>query len=286
MNTNLPQKVEAQIRYGLLTWVSKMPVKVILVQGFAIIGIFIAAGFLLAFSVKPRVIVMKQYFTKTDSFFGVDTFNNFKAILIDKSWGKKSNMMKPNLVPTNKKFTKVVTSKRKGYSVYEKRIWMLKTDESFRKEAYEDGKFYSIAFGFNMNDVNHKLLKRLGKLHLIEGKWNSPQARVTWENGIELTQIYIDHNINPGLKLLEKQRGERYTDDQLVALACKAYNSGNFTLGKCCGAKSRCGASKKSTRTVHNARRNFEWRLYNGQVTSQEWEKIRLKAIKVESDHK
>ena len=282
INNNLPQKVEAKIRDGLITWVSKVPVKVIMAQGFAIIGIFIVSGFLLAFSVKPREIIVKQYFTKTDSFFGVDTFHHFKAILVDKSWGTKSNYVEPDKVPTDKKFTETVKSSSK-YTPYQKKMWLIKTEESFRAKSYPDGKYHSIGFGFNLHPENYDMLKRKGKLYLVKN-WkrggSGKNATTTWDNAIELSQLYIDEHIKPHLK-------KGLTEDQQVALSLKAYNTGRLTLGPCCGAKkSGCGASKKSTRIVHTARRNFEWRLYHGKVTIQEWEKIRLKAADLDRQHK
>lgn len=289
INNNLPQKVKEKVRHGLLTWVSKTPVKDLLLQVFAILGIAVMSGFLVAFTVKPTEVVVKQLYTRTDTVVKRDTVRQFKSILIDKNWGTKSNMVKPDHVPTDKKFTKTVTGKKSKYTVYEKTMWMLKADESFRYKAYPDGENYSVAFGFNMNDENYKLLKRLGKLHLIKGKWNSRKAHVTWEDGIELTQIYIHNNINTGLKALEKKNKKKFTDDQKVALACKAYNSGNFKLGKCCKGRKKdgyCQSNNESTRKAHNHRRSTEYQLYGGKFPAYKWEEIRQKAIEVETNHK
>jgi GH24 family phage-related lysozyme (muramidase) len=288
INNNLPQQVEEKVRYGLLTWVSKTSVKGLLLQVVAILGIGVMSGFLVAFT-TPQEIVVKKYFTRIDTVVKRDTIRHFKSILINKDWGTKSNMVRSSEVPTNKKSFKTVTGKKRDYSVYEKRIWMLKTDESFRKEAYKDGDYYSIGFGFNMNDTNYKLLERLGKLHLIKGRWNSRHARVTWEDGSELTQIYIDHNINPGIKKLEQKRGQPYTDDQKVALACKAYNSGNFTLGKCCKGKKKkgyCQSDDKDTAKAHNHRRSIELQLFNGKFPAWKWETIKQAATQVQVNHK
>lgn len=158
-----------------------------------------------------------------------------------------------------------------GYSRYEMIMWCLKKDENFKTNAYPDGKYYSIGYGFNMHDDNYRLLKKSGNLHLING-WGR-RATTTKENALKLTQLYID-------KIIIPQLPKDYDANQQAAMAMKAYNTGKVKLGPCCGGKKGCGKGLE----VHTKRRIFEVRLFWGKVTKEEWERIRKAAEKI--DHR
>jgi GH24 family phage-related lysozyme (muramidase) len=257
--------------------VSKNSVKTIFAHFFTVILFIVLLGIIAGLSLKPEKVVVREtrFIRQVTTQYLTDTVYKMKIVPVDKTWALPREQKK--VFPTTK------------YTVYQKTMWMLKAHESFRYKAYPDGQYYSIAFGFNMNPHNYQLLKRLDKLHLIKGKWNTKNAKVTWEDGIELTQIYIHENINQKIKELDKKRKVKFTDDQKVALSCKAYNTGNFNLGKCCagrGKKGYCQSDNKAVRNAHNMRRRTESLLYSGKFPKEKWETIRTQALKIEIQHK
>lgn len=268
---NLPQKFEQNTRFSLLTYVSRNSVSTIAFHSGTLLLIVVLSGVIVGLCLKPKQVIIRN--TETiiveKEVRTTDTVYQMKVIPVNKSW------FSPTPTPEKKQS---VENRKSGYTKYEKIIWALKTEESFRNKAYPDGDYYSIGFGFNMNPYNKNMLKKLNKEHLIKG-WGK-NATTTWENSIELTQIFIDHNITPNLK------DKNLTDDQYVAKALKFYNSGSFSLGSCCRGKKSCGSRNKNIRVHHNKRRNFESRLYKGKITNKTWSQIRRKAINVEMNHR
>ena len=251
-----------------------------------IIGIALLFVMLIGFgawSFAPKVVETKYFLrTKVDTIVRVDTVvkikREVKTFVVDKSWGNSQVNTpvtnKKNFIAKDDKEEVVNVGKNEhGFTRYQMMMWSLKNDESFKNTAYPDGKYYSVGFGFNMNPDNKNLLKKKGKLNLIKG-WGKG-AKVTWQDAIELTQLYIDHAILPSMP-------KGLNTNQQVALAIKAYNSGKLKLGACCGGKKTCGKGIKH----HNQRRAFEWKLYHGKVTAKEWETIRNNAIKLDALHK
>ncbi len=266
---NLPQKFEQNARFSLLTYVSKSSVSTIAFHSGTLLLIVVLSGIIVGLCLKPKQVIIRdtQKIIVQKEIKTTDTVYAMKVIPVNKSW----------FSPTPEKKQKI-ENKTSGYTKYEKIMWALKTEESFRSKAYPDGPYYSIGFGFNMNPHNKRMLQQQEKTHLIKG-WGKG-ATTTWENSIVLTQIFIDHNITPNLK------NQKLTHDQYVAKALKFYNSGSFSLGSCCNGKKGCGNRNKNIRTHHNKRRNFESRLYKGRINDATWDKIRKKAISIEMNHR
>ena len=279
---NLPQNYEKKARFSLLTYVSKNSVKTIFAHFFIVILITVLLGIIAGLSLKPEKMVVREtrFIKQVTTQYLTDTVYKMKIIPVNKAWA---------LPREQKKVFPKEDNLSTEYTVYQKTMWMLKAHESFRYTAYPDGQYYSIAFGFNMNPHNYQLLKRLDKLYLITGKWNTKNAKVTWKDGIELTQIYIHENINQKIKELDKGKKVKLTDDQKVALSCKAYNTGNFNLGKCCAGRRKkgyCQSDNKAVRNAHNMRRQTESLLYSGKFPEKKWETIRKQALQIEIQHR
>jgi hypothetical protein len=251
------------IKSKLIAFVIKTPLQILAVFG---IGFLCLIGLL--WYKFPRTLVTTNEVTIRDTVINEvrirDTVIIRKMVIhkIPTSFG---------ITKANKKEVEDEEVKRNnlGYSRYQMIMWSLKKDENFRKNAYPDGKYYSIGYGFNMHPDNKILLEKSGNSHLING-WGKG-ATTTKENALKLTQLYID-------KIIFPQLPTHYNANQQAAMTMKAYNTGNVKLGPCCGGKKGCGKDLK----VHTLRRLFEVRLFAGQVTKQEWELIRKAAEKID----
>jgi hypothetical protein len=258
-----PDKAKV-IKSKLIAFVIKTPLQILAVFG---IGFLFLIGLL--WYKFPRTLTVKEEVVVRDTVFSEP---------ITKSTEKVKRICSPRIRTSssyikNKKEEpkKVEEVKRNnlGYSRYQMIMWCLKKDENFRKNAYTDGKYYSIGYGFNMHPDNKILLEKSGNLHLING-WGRG-ATTTKENALKLTQLYIHNIIIPQLP-------KDYNANQQAAMAMKAYNTGKVRLGPCCNGTKGCGKGLES----HKQRRIFEVRLFEGKVTKQEWERIRKEAEKVD----
>jgi GH24 family phage-related lysozyme (muramidase) len=266
VNTDLiktPDKSKV-IKSKLIAFVIKTPLQILAVFG---IGFLCLIGLL--WYKFPRTLTVKEEVIVRDTVFSEpETKLTEKVKRIRSPRIRTSSSSIENKKKEPKKVEEVKRNNL-GYSRYEMIMWCLKKDENFRKNAYPDGKYYSIGYGFNMHPDNKTLLRESGNLHLING-WGKG-ATTTKENALKLTQLYID-------KIIFPQLPTHYNANQQAAMTIKAYNTGNVKLGPCCGGRKGCGKGLK----VHTQRRLFEVRLFAGQVKKQEWELIRKAAEKVD----
>lgn len=161
------------------------------------------------------------------------------------------------------------------YSQFEIAMWYLKAHESFRPHEYDDGAYPSKGFGLNLTPGHVKWASEVLGFPARSRDW-------TYQEGQKVLRAYW-----------QKKRDKFLADNkhlkphQQTALLLHAYNTGKYTnIRGCCGAKVGCGRKgdgrNARIRTAHNKRRQFEWRLYNNEVTNAEIEVIRQKAIEVE----
>lgn len=254
------------IKSKLIMFVIKTPLRILAVFG---IGFLCLIG-LLWYKFPRTLTITEEVIVRDTVFSEPKTKFTEKVERIRSPRVRTSSSSTKNKKEEPKKVEEVKRNNL-GYSRYEMIMWCLKKDENFKKKAYPDGKYYSIGYGFNMHDDNYRLLEKSRNLNLING-WGE-KATTTKENALRLTQLYIHHIIIPQLP-------KDYNANQQAAMAMKAYNTGKVKLGSCCGGRKGCGRGLEA----HKQRRIFEVRLSRGEVTKQEWERIRRAAEKI--DHR
>lgn len=164
--------------------------------------------------------------------------------------------------------------KNKIYTPYQVTIWHLKTAESFSAKPYPDGKYNSIAFGYNF----------------VHGKVGNQ----TWESG---TQLLVKT-----VKGIQDRLTKRFPEMdcwQIAALTCRFYNRGEGSLPKfkedylqgCCGSHYSCGFTcrdkkkQNNIRTAHNARRKFEYNLFKKNWGFLKIEELQQRCTKLQQKH-
>lgn len=165
---------------------------------------------------------------------------------------------------------------KKRYTGFEVAMYYLKAHESFRPYEYEDGQYNSKGFGLNLTPEHTKWATKVLGFPARSRNW-------TYEEGQKVLRAYWSEKREKFLK-----DNAHLNEYQQTAILLHAYNTGKFTnIGGCCGSKKGCGRKgntekSKRIKKAHNARRDFESRLYAGKVTQDEITAIRQKAIKTE----
>lgn len=178
---------------------------------------------------------------------------------------------------TPKKEQSPLNTPKKRYTGFEVAMYYLKAHESFRPYEYEDGQYNSKGFGLNLTPAHTKWATKVLGFPARSRDW-------TYDEGQKVLRAYWSEKREKFLK-----DNAHLNDYQQTAILLHAYNTGKFTnIGGCCGAKKGCGrkannAKAKRIKKAHNARRDFESRLYAGKVTQDEITAIRQKAIKTEA---
>ncbi len=161
------------------------------------------------------------------------------------------------------------------YSQYQIAMWYLKAHESFRPYEYPDGQYPSKGFGLNLSPDKVQWASEILGFDCRSRDW-------TWREGEKILQAYWSKKRNrfePKNKHLEPH--------QRTAIMLHSYNTGKYhTIRGCCGASVGCGRDNERIRSAHNKRREFEWKLYNNQITDDDIAAIRQKAIEVEKKWK
>jgi len=177
--------------------------------------------------------------------------------------------------------------KVQGYTPFQIGIWHLKTAESFRPNLYPDGKYPSIAFGYN----------------LVHGKVEVPQ---TWESG---TQLLYDTYNKVKKNIEDQSRFDELDEWQKMAMICRFYNRGpaslpNFKISSpkllkgCCNGTYTCGNLATSYKIKngkrvkvyhiqesHNPRRMFEYYIFTKQFDKINFEELKQKCIDLQNKH-
>jgi hypothetical protein len=161
------------------------------------------------------------------------------------------------------------------YSQYQIAMWYLKAHESFRPYEYPDGEFNSKGFGLNLSPDKVQWASDVLGFDCRSRDW-------TWQEGEKILQAYWSRKRN---KFAAKAKD--LEPHQVTAILLHSYNTGKYTnIRGCCGASVGCGRDNARIRSAHNKRRQFEWKLYNGQITDDDIAAIRQKAIAVEKKWK
>ena len=181
---------------------------------------------------------------------------------------------------TPKKAQTPANAPKKRYTGFEVAMYYLKAHESFRPYEYPDGEYNSKGFGLNLTPAHTTWATKVLGFPARSRDW-------TYEEGQKVLRAYWSEKRDKFLK-----DNAHLNEYQQTAILLHAYNTGKFTnIGGCCSAKKGCGRKGTSDKVkrikkAHNARRDFETRLYAGKVTQDEIAKLREKAIKVEAKWK
>lgn len=176
----------------------------------------------------------------------------------------KEKIVYKNIPETEKKV--------QGYTPFEVGIWHLKTAESFRPNLYPDGKFPSIAFGYN----------------LIHGKVKVPQ---TWKSGTEL----LYNTYGKVKKEIESQsRFDDLDEWQKMAIICRFYNRGTgsmpaFGFNKvkdlqyCNNGSYECIHKTEKIAKAHKERRMFEYYIFTHQFNKLDFKQLKQDCIDLQN---
>ncbi len=256
----------------------------------------LCAGILLSFSSTPSTLdkaeAVEAAVPATKSTMIVYTETEVKQMMIDfekkytaeaiakedkaaaKRMAESMAIIRKGLPKIADKPSRVVEVQRlHGYSPFEITMFHLKAHESFRPYWYYDGQFPSIGGGYNLVNGIDFISEEIA-----DGVY-------TFDEGMG-----VMHRLIEQYKQHIKAKRPNVTEFQAVALAVHMYNTGkietlNSRQSGCCGYKNGCGriAKKdKDIRNAHNARRAWELRLYNGQLTKKEIETDRKAAVTVD----
>lgn len=155
------------------------------------------------------------------------------------------------------------------YTPYQVAMWYLKSHESFRPWAYPDGKYPSKGFGLNLTPAHTTWASKVLGFPAKSRDW-------TWDEGMKVLTTFWQEKHN-------SFSDKGVNNNQRIAVMLHSYNRGKTTdIRGCCGRKVGCGSKNKKIRNSHNPRREFEWKLYNGQITNKDVELLREDALKTE----
>lgn len=162
-----------------------------------------------------------------------------------------------------------VEEEKPGYTNFQIAMWYLKGHESFRPWEYPDGNYPSKGFGFNLSPDKIEWVSEVLGFHAKERNW-------TWEEGTKVLYAYWD-------KKYSKFNAPGLNEAQKHAVVAHEYNRGKYkNIRGCCGKSVGCGNPDENIRKSHNPRRIFEWKWYNGELTDEDIEAVRKRAIQVQ----
>lgn len=202
---------------------------------------------------------------------------------------EKKREKKKSAVQTNKKESikqkpvsqdiSAIPLGERPYTQFEIAMYYLKSHESFRPHEYDDGTYPSKGFGLNLSPEHVNWATDVLGFPARSRDWSYAEGqkllRAFWS---EKRERFIANN-------------SHLTPNQQTAILLHSYNTGKYkNIQGCCGSKRGCGrrgsGKNANIRKSHNSRRDFEWRLYNNQVTHEEITNIRKQAIKVDATWK
>jgi len=194
---------------------------------------------------------------------------------------KKERLIEPILSPTDEQqaitdITDIHSDKKAlvgKYTPFEVAIYYLKAHESFRPYEYPDGKYPSKGFGLNLTPEHEQWASVYLGYPARSRNW-------TFKEGEMLLHEYWKEK---HAQFLQSNEDKDINMHQLTAMLLHKYNTGKtHNIRGCCGSKTGCGRKNDSIKNAHNKRRDFEHRLYHNQVTEEEIESFRQKAIKIQ----